>query len=391
MVISTSQQQLPGSLAYKANQGVPLLRSPQHHRCRVKTNIRKPQPSPSPHLQASTSTASDILRLVDSLRLPMNSDIYSLLLQECTQYRSLLDGAEVHAHINRTFFEPGIGLANRLIVMYLACGCFDDALQVFEEMRSRDSLSWAAIILGSIENNRCAQAVRLFIQMLEQGVPPNGLILVGVLRACRSVRRYGFRLGQQVHGHALKMRMTKDPFMASSLVDLYGKNGFLENLDRLFGDALRRDTVLYTGMMACYNRQSHFTEAIRTFSEMKKVGRRVNHFTFSSALRACAGNNDSRTGMQVHAGAVKVGVDQNVFVGTSMISMYGKCGLLNEAHRVFEYMADKNTACWNAMLDAYIQHDGYCCEALKLLHQMKDRDVKPQQRMIDKIITFCGS
>ncbi|KAF3794399.1 Pentatricopeptide repeat-containing protein [Nymphaea thermarum] len=373
MANSTSQH-----LVYKANPGVPPLRSPQHRHHRVKTNLKRPppSPSPSPHLQVSTASASDILRLVDSLHLPINSDIYSSLLHECTQCRSLRDGAEVHAHINRTFFEPGIRLANRLIVMYLACGCFDDALQVFDEMRTRDCLSWAAIILGSIESNRCEQAISFFIQMQEQGVVPNELILVGVFRACRSVRRCGFRLGRQVHGLSMKMGMTKDPFVASELVNLYGKNGFLENLYRLFNDALRRDIVLYTGMMACYNRESHFTEAIRTFSEMRKSGKRVNHFTFSSVLRACAGNIDSRTGMQVHAGAVKAGVDQNVFVGTSMINMYGKCGLLNEAHQVFAGMADKNAACWNAMLGAYLQREGCCCEALKLLHEMKAREAK---------------
>ncbi|PNX65501.1 hypothetical protein L195_g062631, partial [Trifolium pratense] len=43
-------------------------------------------------------------------------------------------------------------------------------------------------------------------------------------------------------------------------------------------------------------------------------------------------------------------MDLNLFVGNGLIAMYGKCGCLVEARRVFDEMLCRDVVSWNSMV-----------------------------------------
>ncbi|XP_024542293.1 pentatricopeptide repeat-containing protein At3g26630, chloroplastic-like [Selaginella moellendorffii] len=53
-----------------------------------------------------------------------------------------------------------------------------------------------------------------------------------------------------------------------------------------------------------------------------------------------------------------------------IISMYARCGSLEEARRVFDGIERKNLVSWNAMMGSCVQH-GYDEEAIALFSEMK--------------------
>ncbi|XP_050238024.1 pentatricopeptide repeat-containing protein At3g21470 [Mercurialis annua] len=73
-------------------------------------------------------------------------------------------------------------------------------------------------------------------------------------------------------------------------------------------------------------------------------------------LKACASSSDLTYGKSLHTEVVKKGVDFDVVIGTSLITMYAKCGDIVDARKLFDYMPDRNVVTWNAMVGGYIRN-----------------------------------
>ncbi|KAF6134397.1 hypothetical protein GIB67_005789 [Kingdonia uniflora] len=329
---------------------------------------------------------------MDSLKLPIPLDIYASLLRECTENGDVVRGAEVHSHISRSIRQPGVVVNNRLLIMYLSCGGLDAARKLFDNMSVKDSVSWASMIAGYVDEGEYVLCLKLFKQMLENGFGVTSLIVVCVLKACIHVNE--FELGTQIHGLVLKtgcISSSSDMYMGSLFIDFYGKFKLLKQARLVFDHLGHRDTVIWTAMIALYIQKENFDEGLELFKKMVMDGVKKNNFTFSCMIKACARiGDDGRCGKQVHADAIKLGVESNFFVECSLVDMYGKCGLLKDARKAFEMICNKrNVVCWNAMLSGYIRYGSYQ-EAIKFLYLMKGAGIQPQESMLDEVRIACG-
>ncbi|XP_010260473.1 PREDICTED: pentatricopeptide repeat-containing protein At1g31790 [Nelumbo nucifera] len=341
--------------------------------------------------RSTTTTTTDVLCLMDSLHLRIPADIYASLLKECTDARDATRGAEVHAHMNRSGFRPGLPLANRLLLMYVACSRLDDARKVFDKMTIRDSISWATLIAGYVNHGDCKEAISLFLEMQQgSGLEFTDLIIVSIFKACVHIGEFG--LGKQIHGWIFKVGYHKNLFFCSALINFYRKFKCLEDAQFVFNGANRRDTVLWNDIITGYSREGQFDEVLDIFKEMGRAGASKNNFTFSTVLRASGRVRDyGQCGKQVHASTIKLGVEMDLFVQSSLVDMYGRQGLLRDARRVFEMIGnERNDVCWNAMFIGYLQH-GFYNDAIKFLYEMKAAGLQPQESMLTKLRIACGS
>ncbi len=63
-----------------------------------------------------------------------------------------------------------------------------------------------------------------------------------------------------------------------------------------------------------------------------------NTVTFVGVLNACASVVALKEGRSVHEQIIQSGCESDVFVGSSLVDMYAKCGSLEDAWRVFHKM-----------------------------------------------------
>lgn len=353
-----------------------------------------------------TCKATDVLHLMDGLQLPIEADLYLSLVRECTHSRDAFQGAQVHAHIQRS--RPrllrraaGLPLANRLLLMYASCGQPDSARQMFDRMPFRDTMSWAAMLAALAHHDGHREALQLFTEMRESAVEPGGrysdaLVLVTALRSCVRARELG--LARQVHGLALKVLGEIGAIewggFGSSLLQCYSMLGCHQSARRVF-ERIRirsRGAAAWTCMITGCCREGRFEEALYVFREMGRAGHKRNTHVVSSILAACARIGDGGWGgRQVHASAVKLGVDADRYVGSSLVDMYAKHGLLKDARRTFQTIAGSgDPACWNAMLAGYAR-GGCCSEAIWLLYNMRAAGVRPSESIVNQVRMACSS
>lgn len=110
-------------------------------------------------------------------------------------------------------------------------------------------------------------------------------------------------------------------------------------------------------------------------------------YTFPSLVKSCSSALALRDGQAVHGLIVRYGTDSDVFVGSSLIDLYGKCNQIEYARRIFDEMPLRNEVTWTAMVVGYI-YFGDLSQARKLFDEMPHKNIASWNAMISAFVKF---
>ncbi|KAK2979463.1 hypothetical protein RJ640_026361 [Escallonia rubra] len=149
-------------------------------------------------------------------------------------------------------------------------------------------------------------------------------------------------------------------------------------------------TASWIETLRSQTRSSHFHEAISTFVQMT-ANVQPDTFAFPAALKAATGLHDMNTGKQIHAGAVKHGFDSSsVTVANTLLNMYGKCGDIRDAAKVFDRIPQRDQVSWNSMISALCQFEEWEL-ALDLFRQMGAEGQEPSSFTLVSVALACSN
>ncbi|XP_040382088.1 pentatricopeptide repeat-containing protein At4g18520, chloroplastic [Oryza brachyantha] len=343
----------------------------------------------------SLSGAGDVLRLLDALRLPPDEDVYVSLLRDCADAAEV---ASVHAHIAGSLAVSGLPLplANRLVLAYAACGDTGTARQVFDEMPVKNGITWATMVSAYSDGCFHHDALRLFAQMCHQVQGLTGdhytHAIVAVLRSCARVDELDF--GEQVHAFLVKKNGVCGD-VGSSLLQLYchcRQQSSARHVLQMMRSSSEEPVpeAAWTSLIKASHHDGCLDDAIDIFRDMASSGILRSSFSLSSILAVCAeAKGKGCYGQQVHADAIKRGLDMNQFVGSGLLHMYAKQGQLEDAARAFDAIGGTPDAvCWSAMAMAYAR-GGMYREATRVVYQMKASGMDPSELMMNEVKLAC--
>ncbi|KAK1265572.1 putative pentatricopeptide repeat-containing protein [Acorus gramineus] len=112
-------------------------------------------------------------------------------------------------------------------------------------------------------------------------------------------------------------------------------------------------------------------------------------FALSRVLSVCSRLGDLRNGEWIHQYIEEEDMGSNVFVATSLVDMYAKCGSTGMAREVFDRMVVKDVVSWSAMIGGY-SLNGQPKEALELFHLMCSENVKPDEFTVVAVLSACA-
>lgn len=174
------------------------------------------------------------------------------------------------------------------------------------------------------------------------------------------------------------------------MVDMYAKCAMLADACKAFDEMPERNVVSWSGLISGYAQMGYEADAVRLFKRAMESGMRPNDFTYSCVLRVCSVATLLELGSQVHGLCVKSSYDLSPFVGSSLISLYSKCGLVELSYRVFQEMPERNLGAWNAMLIASAQH-GHTDAAFERFREMqRSPGVRPNFITFLCLLTACS-
>ncbi|KAL8232688.1 hypothetical protein R6Q57_002466 [Mikania cordata] len=298
----------------------------------------------------------------------------SKLLLSATRSRTLPKGLQLHAHIIKSSLQSIPLISHYLINFYSKTQLPIDSQQVFEETHIKSSTTWSSIISSFAQNDLPVLALQYFKRMIENGVRADDHIFPSATKA--SAILSSCNVGRSVHCLALKTGYDIDVFVGSSMVDMYSKCGKIEDARKLFDEMPMKNVVSWSGMIYGYAQLGENEEALWLFKQALFENLDVNDFTFTSVICVCGNTTLLGLGKQLHGLCVKLSFDSSSFIGSSLISMYSKCGMIEIAYRVFDDIRIRNLGMWNAMLLACAQHT-HINKVFDLFKEMESSGMTP--------------
>ncbi|EFJ10076.1 hypothetical protein SELMODRAFT_12304, partial [Selaginella moellendorffii] len=304
------------------------------------------------------------------------------------------------------------------------------AREVFDQTPDHDTVTWNAMIAAYAQNGYSQQAIDLFRLMQIEGVAADRITFTTAIEACAGCLAWA-SLGRIIHAEVASSGVLLDRKVHNSLINLYGKAGQAIEAASVFHSMAGRDVISWTALMMSFSQHGHlsqassvfdrmpqhdnlawnaliidfarigdlssamhvfhaladpdvvawnaiiaaavqhssFREALELFRAMVASGASPNRITFISSLHACAREAVLDAGKAIHEEISIRALAADATLAAMLINVYGRCGHVATARKLFDDLPELCVLLWNTMLAAYA-HAGHSAAALELFQDM---------------------
>ncbi|KAI4297377.1 hypothetical protein L6164_037271 [Bauhinia variegata] len=135
-------------------------------------------------------------------------------------------------------------------------------------------------------------------------------------------------------------------------------------------------------------------EVLGLYLQMKRLGWTPDHYTYPFVFKACGELPSFERGASIHAAVCRNGFELNVFVCNAAVAMYGRCGAIGDAQKMFDQLCQRgieDIVSWNSIVSTYAQ-TGDLENALKMFGLMtNEHRHSPDAVSLVNILPGCAS
>ncbi|KAH7415926.1 hypothetical protein KP509_14G066900 [Ceratopteris richardii] len=398
----------------------------------------------SSDLGSFTEASQLFERMLEEALLPNSTVILNFLLA-CTEYKALINGLRCHSCLLFSPFASNTAITNAILNMYCEFGLITDVDRSFVAAQEHDVVSFNIIIKSYMHADHPQEALKIFTQMVTEGFIPDAVTLMSALDVCGSLGNYfqgkvvhialmcgkmsesaannaaitmysncgyledaleAFNLipsrdvaawnsiiteehlesGRLLHHFIVTLELEQEITVGNSLIAMYGRCGASNEAERVFEGLVEKTTATWNAVLVSGILQ--VTAKLDVIESMQEDGISPNEITVTYLLDFCSNNGAADRGMFLHMHVIFCAFELDVSIATSLVNLYGKCGMLKDARNIFEKTGTKNLLTWTAMLTAYACH-GLVEEALLLLPHLENETLMADAVTFSSILSAC--
>lgn len=297
----------------------------------------------------------DLISLYLSCRFlgcPSDDFTFPFVIKACAAVGAVKIGKEIHCVVLRTGFDQNLVIQTALVDFYAKIGCLRNAQVLLDRIPEPDLVCWNALIAGYSSNGLDREAFEVFRQIYLKGLKPNLSTLASIIPVC--ARLGWFETGKSIHSLAVKSGYFLKEFLVPALISMYVRDGDLYGARNLFDSAPRKNETVWNAMISAYTQMQESIKAFHTFKSMMESDTRPNSITLVSIIPSCEKMNTKSCGESLHALAITHGLENQLPVFTSHISMYAKLDDIDSAKYIFDQIPNKTCLSWNSMISCYL-------------------------------------
>ncbi|GJN05525.1 hypothetical protein PR202_ga23158 [Eleusine coracana subsp. coracana] len=376
----------------------------------------------------STRLASAVHAHAIHLGLHGHPDVAGQVLAACARFGR---GAEAR-HVFDVLPVRRTTLSWNTLISAYSVGCDPDSARatfacMVESGVLPDVVTWTTLLSAHARCGKHPEVLGLFRDMHRSGCEGNAEAVAVALSACPYAGGLQLAKGRALHAYGVVKGVVHGPlFVTNSLVCMYGKLGEMDEAEKVFRNAGEKNVVTWNSLITSYATAGLCDKAYEVLAWMEQSGRTVlpnvvswsaviggfassgdmqralelfrqmqqrqlspNVVTLVTVLSACAELLALQLGREVHGHVIKAVLDQYSLVENGLINMYGKCGRVSAAHKVFDRMKSRDLISWNSMIAGYGMH-GLCDEALSIFAEMARAMVEPDGVTFVAVLSACS-
>lgn len=335
-------------------------------------------------------TAFWLLECMELEGMGLDEGTFVPLLTLLNNSKLLATTMQLHAKIVKHGMEFHNTAHNAMITSYAECGAVKDAEKVFYSVGGTlDLVTWNSMIAGYLVHGQETPLFKIFVQMQGLGFDPDMYTYTSIISSCFNEAHQN--QGKSLHGLVIKRGLEKLIPVSNSLISMYFKiNGrTMKDAMAVFESMDSKDSMSWNSILTGLSQAGHSEIALKLFGDMHTLQVMIDHYAFSAVLRSCSDLATLQLGQQVHVVVLKYGFESNEFVASSLIFMYSKCGIIEDARKSFEATTKDSTITWNSLIFGYAQH-GQGKVALDIFNLMRERKVSMDHITFVAVLTACS-
>ena len=137
--------------------------------------------------------------------------------------------------------------------------------------------------------------------------------------------------------------------------------------------------------------QKRYKEALEAFDFIEKntTEFRINPSTYAYLVSACSYLRSLEHGKRIHNHILTSRCKQDTVLQNHILNMYGKCGSVKDAVKVFDVMPQRNVVSWTSIISGFSQN-GQDNDAIEFYFRMRSSGHMPDQFTFGSIIKACS-
>eukprot|EP00250_Pteridium_aquilinum_P035280 c9067_g1_i1 orf=372-1232(+) len=195
-----------------------------------------------------------------------------------------------------------------------------------------------------------------------------------------------------LHAFAHKYGLSAHTSLGNHLVSMLVGIGSVHDAQQVFDRLLYVDKWSWNALIGGYIKLGRPQQALALYQEMQRnESLYPSGHTFAALLKACMLLKDWVGGLELHAEVARAGLlERNVFIGSTLVHMYVKCGFLSKAQQAFDRLPVRDTVLWTALMTGYLEN-GLGEDAINCFERMQFDNVTPDALTIVCGLKACGS
>ncbi|MFS7923207.1 putative tetratricopeptide-like helical domain superfamily [Helianthus anomalus] len=311
-------------------------------------------------------------------------------------------------------YENDDFVGSSLVNLFAKCNRLDSAHRYFDGILDNNLVSWNALLHGySIRS--CLTSVLQLQEKIQSGTSPNEFSFSSVIKSLLPLEL------KQIHSLVLKMGNHLNRYVSSALMTaytkncltidalslfyddklpytvvhlniiagLYNRNGMYHESQELFCEVEDPNIVSWNILITACSRNGDYKEAFELFQHMQMDRITPDSCTYDSLLSICTNLCNLVLGSFLHSLMIKSDFNRcDIMARNVMIDMYGKCGSLLSAVKVFDEMLERNVISWTTLVSAFGLH-GHGKEAPQVFKQMEIDGIEPAKVAFIVVLSTC--
>ncbi|GMJ10668.1 hypothetical protein like AT1G68930 [Hibiscus trionum] len=194
---------------------------------------------------------------------------------------------------------------------------------------------------------------------------------------------------KQIHAKTILLNISSHSFLRTKLVAAYASCSQMHEAHTLFFFTSRQPTFLYNSLIRAHSALNQSSQSLAIFHHMLIAQKPFDIFTLPPVLKSCSHLSDLALGRQLHGAVLVNGYSSDLANNNSLICMYGKCGELECAKKVFDEMPVRSYVSWSALMVGY-EKFGMALEVLALFEKMVEMRMEVDDVTLTTVLTTCS-